>query len=127
MVADQRGTPTSAFDLARALLRIADAVVNNDGPFGVFHYTAQGEASWADFAEAIFAESAAVLGRRPRVRRVTSADYPSAVLRPANSVLDCGKICATFEVDRPPWRDSLRAVIDRISRTADTQAMAENR
>ncbi|MDJ0894747.1 MAG: dTDP-4-dehydrorhamnose reductase [Alphaproteobacteria bacterium] len=127
VVADQRGTPTSAYDLAAALLRIADTVANNAGPFGVFHYTAQGEASWADFAEAIFAESAALLGRRPRVKRVTSADYPSPVQRPANSVLDCGKISAAFDVERPPWRDSLRAVIDRIVRSAETEAMAQSR
>ncbi len=127
VVDDQRGTPTSAYDLAATLLRIADAVVNSDGRFGVFHYTAQGEASWADFAEAIFAESEALLGRRPRVDRVTSADHPSAVRRPANSVLDCAKICAAFDVERRPWRSPLRAVIDRIGQRAETQVMAETR
>ena len=127
VVADQRGTPTSAYDLAAALLRMAEAVVNDHGPFGIFHYTAQGEASWADFAEAIFAESEALLGRRPRVKRVTSADYPSPVRRPANSVLNCDKISAAFDVERLPWRDSLRAVIERIGRDAETQLVAETR
>ena len=56
VVADQRGNPTSALDLAAALLAIAARVREGASPAlrGIFHMTGSGEATWADFAEAIF-------------------------------------------------------------------------
>jgi len=59
---------------------------------GAFHMTAPGEASWADFAQAIFAASAARGGPSASVRAIGTADYPTPAMRPANSRLDCGKI-----------------------------------
>ena len=61
VVADQRGNPTSALDIADALIAIAARV---QGRFvaalrGIFHMTGSGEATWADFAEAVFGEAAA--------------------------------------------------------------------
>ena len=44
---------------------------------GVFHMTGSGEATWADFAEAIFVEAAARGRRLTRVKRITTADYPT--------------------------------------------------
>ena len=67
VVADQRGNPTSALDIASALLSIAAAVRNDSSPTmrGIFHMTGSGEATWADFAEAIFHEAAARGRRHP--------------------------------------------------------------
>src|SRR4029077_2636607 len=60
VVADQRGNPTSALDIAEALLAIAARLKNDASPAlrGVFHLTGSGEANWADFAEAVFREAA---------------------------------------------------------------------
>ena len=94
VVADQRGNPTSALDLATALLAVAARVREEASPalFGVFHMTGSGEATWADFAEAIFAEAAARGRRLMRVKRITTADYPTPAPRPANSRLDNEKL-----------------------------------
>ena len=64
VVADQRGNPTSALDIADALLAIARRVREDDFPDlrGVFHMTGAGEATWADLAEAVFAEAPRAAG-----------------------------------------------------------------
>ncbi len=75
VVADQHGNPTYALDIADALLAIAARLVADASPDlrGVFHMTGQGEATWADVAEAIFA-AAERHGRKPvRVRRIATA------------------------------------------------------
>lgn len=112
VVADQRGGPTPAADVARALLTVARAFAAGRGRSGIFHFAGAPAATWADFAEAVFAE--ARLPRRPAVERITTADYPTPARRPANSVLDCGRILATYGIAQPDWRAGLRAVLDEL-------------
>jgi dTDP-4-dehydrorhamnose reductase len=116
VVADQVGNPTSALEIADGILLIATNLVSTSDPAlrGVFHMTAQGEASWADFAEAIFAASAACGGPSASVRRIGTADYPTPATRPANSRLDCGLIARVHGVALPDWRTSLETVIARL-------------
>ncbi len=116
VVADQVGNPTSALAISEAILQIATNMVSDSSPAlrGVFHMTAQGEASWADFAEAIFAASAARGGPSASVRRIGTVDYPTPATRPANSRLDCGRIARVHGVTLPDWRTSLDAVMDRL-------------
>ena len=116
VVDDQLGNPTSAFDIADGILRVADNLVSNSDPAlrGVFHMTSKGEASWADFAEAVFAASATRGGAQARVRRITTADYPTPATRPTNSRLDCGLIAKVHGVALPDWRQSLQTVIARL-------------
>ena len=78
VVADQRGNPTSALDIADALIAIAGRVKDDASPAlrGVFHMTGSGEATWADFAEAVFREAAARGRRLTRVKPIATADYP---------------------------------------------------
>jgi dTDP-4-dehydrorhamnose reductase len=116
VVADQRSNPNSALDLAAALLAVAARLRGDLSPAlrGVFHMTGSGEATWADFAEAIFAEAAA-RGRRPtRVKRITTADYPTPARRPANSSLDNDKLRRTYGLELPDWRKSLAACCARL-------------
>ena len=116
VVADQVGNPTSALEIADAVLRVATNMVSDDSRSlrGVFHMTAQGDASWAEFAEAIFASSAARGGPSARVKRITTADYPTPAMRPANSRLDCGLIARVHGVVLPDWRQSLETVMGRL-------------
>ena len=116
VVADQLGNPTSALDIADGIIRIATNMVSDSYPElrGVFHMTASGEASWADFAEAIFAASAAQGGPSARVKQITTADYPTPARRPANSRLDCSLIAKAHGVVLPEWRQSLESVIARL-------------
>lgn len=116
VVADQFGCPTSALDLADACVAVARHLVGNANPGlrGLFHATGSGDATWADFAEAIFASSATIGGPSARVRRITTAEYPTAAMRPANSRLSCEKLAAVHAIRLPAWRDSLQPVTARL-------------
>lgn len=113
VVADQIGNPTSALDIADGILSVVgNLIANPDSALrGTFHMTAKGEASWADFAEAIFAASSDQGGPHSRVRRITTADYPTPAKRPANSRLDCRRIADVHGVSLPDWRGSLDRVV----------------
>jgi dTDP-4-dehydrorhamnose reductase len=116
VVADQIGTPTSALDIADALLSIARRATDDSSPLlrGVFHMTGAGEASWADFAEAIFAEAERRGRAHVRVKRITTADYPTPARRPANSRLDNAKLQCAYGLALPPWRESMTHCISRL-------------
>lgn len=116
VVADQIGNPTSAFDIADGVLRVADNLLRDGDPAlrGLFHMTAGGEASWADFAEAIFAASAAQGGPSARVKCISTADYPTAACRPVNSRLDSGLIARRHGVALRDWRPALEEVMARL-------------
>ncbi|WP_442755919.1 dTDP-4-dehydrorhamnose reductase [Methylocystis sp. JAN1] len=119
VVADQTGNPTNAIDIADALLVLARRLVADPSPElrGVFHLSGAGEASWADLAEATFA-IAERAGRRPvRVRRITTAEYPTQARRPANSRLDNARLWARYGVALPHWRESLDKCVHRLLQT----------
>ncbi|MFV0280985.1 MAG: dTDP-4-dehydrorhamnose reductase [Rhodoblastus sp.] len=118
VVADQIGNPTSAIDIADALFAIARRMRTDSSPDlrGVFHMSGAGEASWADFAEHVFAQAAGH-GRAPvAVKRIASAAYPTPARRPANSRLDNGRIKAAFDIALPDWRQSSEACVARLCR-----------
>ena len=118
VVADQIGSPTSAFDIADAILAIARRLTTAPGDatsYGVFHLVGSGEASWADFADAVFAE-ARRFGRAPVVVvPIVTADYPTPARRPANSRLDTGKLQAVYGIRPPEWRASLASCVERLA------------
>jgi dTDP-4-dehydrorhamnose reductase len=116
VVADQRGNPTSALDIADAVIAIAARLKDDASPAlrGVFHMTGSGEATWADFAEAVFQEAAARGRRQTHVRRIATADYPTPARRPANSRLDNEKRARVYGVRLPEWRQSVAGCCDRL-------------
>lgn len=116
VVADQRGNPTSALDIADALLIVARRFRDDPSPAlrGVFHMTGGGEATWADFAEAIFAEAHSRGRHLTRVRRIASSEYPTPARRPANSRLDNTKLRRVHDVALPDWRMSLETCVARL-------------
>lgn len=118
VVDDQRGNPTSALDIADAVLSVADNLAARNDPElrGIFHMTASGEASWADFAQAVFDTSARAGGASAKVKRISTAAYPMPAKRPANSRLDCSKLEQVHGLRLPGWRESLQVVIERLSK-----------
>lgn len=113
VVADQRGCPTAADDLAAAIVAILPEVVADNTLRGeVFHFASRGEATWCEFAEEIFR----VAECDCRAVAITTNDYPTAARRPRNSGLNCSKICERFGVEQPDWRESLRRNIERIKK-----------
>ena len=116
VVADQHGCPTSAEDIARALIVAARTMVSDrdDRYRGIFHLTGSGEASWADFARAIF-RAAEDHGRKPvEVIPITSDQYPSPVKRPANSRLSGDKLERIHGIVLPDWRVSTARVVGTL-------------
>jgi dTDP-4-dehydrorhamnose reductase len=116
VVADQHGCPTSADDIAHAMIAAAEAMVERDDASyrGVFHLTGSGEASWADFAREIF-RAAEIHGRNPvAVQSITSDQYPSPVRRPVNSRLSGEKLERIYGIVLPDWRLSTRKVVDAL-------------
>lgn len=124
VVADQQGTPTSALDIADAVIAVAWRMVNDADPAlrGLFHLTGSGEGSWADFAEAIFAGLAETEGKQVSVNRITTADFPTPAKRPANSRLSGEKLTRLHGVTLPDWRLSTRQVVERLLRKEDASA-----
>ena len=123
VVADQRGCPTAALDIADAILAIARNLVAHPERAdlrGVFHLAGTGETTWADFAVAIFGASAERGGPTARVRPIAAVEYPTPARRPSNSRLACGKLARLHGVVLPPWQDSTRACVERLIKEAAT-------
>ena len=118
VVGDQLGRPTAAADLAAAVLAMGERLLQDEAAAeGVFHYSGAGDATWAEFAEAIF-EGAARRGRPgARVRRITTAEFPTPARRPANSRLNTAKI-EGLGVPPRPWREALDICLDRLGAAA---------
>jgi dTDP-4-dehydrorhamnose reductase len=101
VVDDQHGSPTYVGHLAAATREVLEL------PYGTYHVAAAGDCTWAEFAEAIFAEA----GLTCRVRRITSAELGRPAPRPTNSVLRSERGAPEL----PPWREGLRACLARLS------------
>ncbi|KPP80666.1 MAG: dTDP-4-dehydrorhamnose reductase RmlD [Oceanicaulis sp. HLUCCA04] len=121
VVDDQLGCPTAAHDLARCLLVAASAMREGRSKGGLYHLAGDGETSWAGFAEAIFALAEPRWRRRPSVMPITSADYPTAARRPANSRLDSSRFEAEFGTRPAAWRTSLPEVVEAILHMENAQ------
>jgi dTDP-4-dehydrorhamnose reductase len=102
VVDDQVGCPTYVGHLAEAVRDLVEL------DRGVWHLAADGEASWAEFAEAIFEEA----GLSCRVRRITTEELGRPAPRPAYSVLRSEKPNA---LRLPNWREGVRACLERLS------------
>ena len=98
IVGDQRNTPTSTADLARALV----ALIETDA-FGLYHATNSGDCSWFEFACEIFR-----LANIPvRTAPTTAAEYGAKARRPDFSVLDCSKLANVLGRPMPSWQHAL--------------------
>ena len=114
VVADQRGCPTAAADIAAALMVIAAHIERGKAKWGTYHFVGAGAASWHSFAQAIFDQAAPQLAACPQVEPITTEQYPTPARRPMNSVLDCRKIEEVFGISSPPWRTALATVIREL-------------
>jgi dTDP-4-dehydrorhamnose reductase len=124
VICDQQGSPTSAVDLAAALLHIAERSLTDDRrtAAGIFHVTGQGTTTWHGFAEAIF-DGLSRRGRQPpKLEAITTEQYPCAARRPPNSRLDSSKAERVFGIRLPAWLDSLETCLDQLVGEGDTDA-----
>lgn len=116
VVDDQHGGPTSAGDIADALITIANAFKAGKGVSGIYHFGGAPSVSWHGFASEIFAQSG--MDNPPEVAPIPSSEFPTKAPRPGNSVLDCSKIARDYGIEQPDWRVSLSAILKEIKEKA---------
>ena len=114
VVADQRGCPTYAGDIADVLLELAGRIsqIDADNAWGVYHYCGEPPTTWHGFASAIVERAKS--DEKLKVRTVTAiatADYPTPAARPANSVLDCARLIDRFGIHPASWREGLATML----------------
>lgn len=115
VVNDQHGNPTSADDLAMALLEIArQAARQANQPRGIYHAVGAGDTTWFVFAQEIMRFAAQLGARAVPVEPIASADYPTPAQRPRNARLACGKLKRDFNLQLPAWRDSLARTMNAL-------------
>ncbi len=114
VVADQVGTPTSSSSIAHAVLSVLENW--QAGLTGIYHLVNAGHTSWHGFALAIveeynriqMAHGLPLLKARPEhIHAISTQEYPTPAVRPANSVLDCSKLEKDFAVTLPHWHAAL--------------------
>ena len=115
VVADQKGCPTWAHDLAVALMALLDKSGMNK-VHEIYHFTNEGQITWYDFATAIME----IGEKKCKVNPITTDQYPTKAKRPAYSVLDLSKIKDYAGIEIPDWRESLVKCIEELSHVGTT-------
>ena len=118
VVDDQLGCPTSALDLAGAILRIADRWQAGErvGLGETYHLAGHGSASWFDLASEIMAQCRRLGLPAADVRPIRTADWPTKAARPPYAVLDCAKIGRDLGVSLPDWRQAVGETVERLAK-----------
>ncbi|KLK89924.1 dTDP-4-dehydrorhamnose reductase [Microvirga vignae] len=117
IVSDQRGSPTSAHDIADGIVVVCRNLLErptSDRLRGIFHMAGAGDTTWADFAARILEQARSRGGPFARVRPISTAEYPTPAQRPANSRLDCTKLFEAHGVKLPDWQISLTTCVARL-------------
>jgi dTDP-4-dehydrorhamnose reductase len=114
VVSDQWGSPTLAGDLAYAILQI---ITQEALQYGTYHFTNEGRTTWFEFASLILelARDYHLLNREVRLLPLTTDQYPTKALRPANSYMSKEKIKAMFDIPVRPWQEALESFIAEIA------------
>ena len=120
VVDDQYGAPTWSRTIATLtghILAQKSPVVSNAEDWwaqksGIYHLTAAGVTTWADFASEIFRIAIPDIERRPKVTRIASSEYPTPVARPSNSVLCNDKLRTQFCLEPPTWQEALALCVN---------------
>ena len=110
VVCDQVGSPTYAYDLAKAIC----AMLFTD-KYGLYHVTNENFCSWYEFAVQIFAEA----GCAEEVLPVTSVQYPTRARRPLNSKLDKSKLYTNGFTPLPTWQNALSRYIASLKKEGE--------
>lgn len=112
VVSDQWGNPTSALDLAAAILLVATHPARHYS--GIYHVAGTGETNWSGFARHIFDVSRTYGGPCAEVEDISSTDYRTRARRPANSCLSSDKFERNFGWRAPSWQSSVDTVVRRV-------------
>lgn len=119
VVADQRGCPTSADDIAAAITTIVARQLDDpEAPAGIYHFVNAGEASWCDLARAIIAFDAELGGSPIPVEPIATSDFPTPARRPANSRMATDRIFRDFAIVPRDWHEAVKDIVEELSATS---------
>jgi dTDP-4-dehydrorhamnose reductase len=111
IVADQKGRPTYAKDLAMATMQMIESMNAGKAINGIYHYANKGETTWFDFA----AKIKAIAGLDCTLKPIETKDFPTPAKRPAYSVLDTSRIEDALSLSIPTWEAALVSCIKEIN------------
>lgn len=117
VVADQFGGPSSARGIAQALLTIAARYQSGSTvAWGTYHYCQKPYVSWHEFAEHIVAQAIelGLVDHEVEVAPIPSSEFPTPVVRPANSRLDTGALVSAFDVEVSEWAPEVDSVLESL-------------
>ena len=119
IVDDQQGAPTSAAAIASSTAVMVQQLAYGEGSEGLYHMSAAGSTTWFGFASRIIS-----LGKLScRALPITTREYPLPARRPANSLLDNGKLHRHFGIALSAWDEELdRCTRDIAAGKPDTPA-----
>jgi len=112
IVADQKGRPTYAKDLALATMKMIEAIHAGKTIKGIYHFANRGGTTWFDFASKI----KVIAGLTCDLQPIETKDFPTPAKRPAYSVLDTSKIEQDLEMDIRHWEDALKDCMKLLSK-----------
>ncbi|MCC5647815.1 dTDP-4-dehydrorhamnose reductase [Nostoc sp. CHAB 5824] len=108
VVNDQIGCPSSAIDIAEALLQVT---ANFPDVGGTWHFTNSGQATWFDLAAHIFEAMARRGMSTPVLQPISTAQYPTPAKRPENSRLSTKAIQTDFNIRPRAWREAIDEIL----------------
>jgi dTDP-4-dehydrorhamnose reductase len=111
IVADQKGRPTYAKDLANATMQMIEVMNAGKTMNGVYHFANTGETTWYEFAAKIKANA----GLDCTLNPIETKDFPTPAKRPSYSVLDTSKIEEALSLSIPHWEDALASCMKEIN------------
>jgi dTDP-4-dehydrorhamnose reductase len=121
VVSDQWGAPTRAALIADVTAHLLRRITPESA--GTYHLAAGGETNWHAYAQLAIEHAIecgmAMKATPDRVRPISTADYPTAAARPANSRLDTSRLRSTFGLHLPVWQDGVRAVVAELAATRE--------
>ena len=105
VVHDQHGSPTWSFRLA---LQIRELLLHEEAT-GLYHATAEGHATWFDFARHFLGR----MGIEAELVPCRTEDYPTAAVRPRNSILENARLKAAGLNVMRPWAEDVDVFVAR--------------
>jgi dTDP-4-dehydrorhamnose reductase len=112
VVDDQRGSPTSAIDLAEAIRELVPQMLDGPGRAPeIVHAVNAGDASWFDLASHVMARLEAAGQRTPHLAPIATRDYPTPAARPANSMLSTARLTHDYGVVMRPWQPAIDDIV----------------
>jgi dTDP-4-dehydrorhamnose reductase len=115
VVDDQVGCPTSAADLASALMSISRRLIDDpSAPYGTYHFANAGETTWCGLARQVMGGAQRRGARTVPVEAITTADFVTKAVRPANSALATDSLTRDYAIRPRPWQHALEDVLDAL-------------